>query len=57
MGCGEGGTITKPLVNVLHLVDGHKPTMGYLYKAMDRAKEAICAIMRTGGVRGMRDNN
>ena len=34
-------TINEPLVKVLRLVDGHKPTMGYLYEAMDRAKEAI----------------
>ena len=31
-----------PLVRVLHLVDNErKPVMGYIYKAMDRAKEAI----------------
>lgn len=28
-------------MKVLYLVDGNKPTMGYLYEAMDRAKEAI----------------
>ncbi|XP_010480732.1 PREDICTED: uncharacterized protein LOC104759520 [Camelina sativa] len=34
--------LTKPLVKVLRLVDGErKPAMGYIYKAMDRAKEAI----------------
>jgi hypothetical protein len=33
--------INEPLVKVLCLVDGEKPTMGYLYEAMDRAKEAI----------------
>ena len=33
--------ITEPLVKVLRLVDGEKPAMGYLYEAMDRAKEAI----------------
>ena len=33
--------ISEPLVKVLHLVDGGRPTMGYLYEAMDRAKEAI----------------
>jgi hypothetical protein len=38
-----GGAISEPLVKVLRLVDGDKPTMGYLYEAMDRAKEAICA--------------
>lgn len=31
-----------PLVHVLRMVDGkEKPPMGYIYKAMDRAKEAI----------------
>ena len=35
--------INKPLVKVLCLVDGDKPTMGYLYEAMDRAKESIRA--------------
>jgi hypothetical protein len=30
--------ISKPLVKVLQLVDGDKPTTGYLYEAMDRAK-------------------
>nr|XP_016514653.1 PREDICTED: uncharacterized protein LOC107831404 [Nicotiana tabacum] len=36
--------IGGPLVNVLRLVDGEqKPPMGYLYEAMDRAKEAIQA--------------
>ena len=34
-------TVTEPLVKVLRLVDGEKPAMGYLYEAMDRAKEAI----------------
>jgi hypothetical protein len=33
--------ISEPLVKVLLLVDGEKPTMGYLYEAMDRANEAI----------------
>ena len=33
---------TGPLVRVLRLVDGEKkPAMGYIYEAMDRAKEAI----------------
>eukprot|EP00253_Pinus_taeda_P032362 PITA_32362 len=36
-------TITEPLVKVLRLIDGEKPTMGYLYEAMDRAKESIRA--------------
>ncbi|XP_057964619.1 uncharacterized protein LOC131155470 [Malania oleifera] len=34
--------LTGPLVRVLRLVDGEKkPAMGYIYEAMDRAKEAI----------------
>ena len=32
--------ISEPLVRVLCLVDGdEKPSMGYLYEAMDKAKE------------------
>ena len=34
-------SVSEPLVRVLRLVDGDKPTMGYLYEAMDRAKETI----------------
>ncbi|TYK04958.1 hypothetical protein E5676_scaffold143G001770 [Cucumis melo var. makuwa] len=34
--------VSSPLVRVLRLVDGEKkPPMGYIYEAMDRAKEAI----------------
>lgn len=33
--------VSKPLVKVLLLVDNDKPAMGYLYKAKDKAKEAI----------------
>eukprot|EP00253_Pinus_taeda_P002252 PITA_02252 len=33
--------VTEPLVRVLRMVDGDKPTMGYIYEAMDLAKEAI----------------
>nr|XP_018623565.1 uncharacterized protein LOC104088053 isoform X2 [Nicotiana tomentosiformis] len=34
--------VGNPLVTVLRLVDGErKPPMGYIYEAMDRAKEAI----------------
>jgi hypothetical protein len=40
-GVGEVCTISEPLVKVLRLVDDKKPAMGYLYEAMDRAKEAI----------------
>jgi hypothetical protein len=31
------------------LVDGDKPAMGYLYRAMDRAKESICAYYEDKG--------
>ncbi|KAF8402529.1 hypothetical protein HHK36_010614 [Tetracentron sinense] len=42
--------ITAPLVRVLRLVDGEKkPPMGYIYEAMDRAKEVIKEAM--GGQR------
>jgi len=40
-GVEEVCNITEPLVKVLRLVDGDKPAMGYLYEAMDRAKEAV----------------
>jgi hypothetical protein len=43
VGVEEVVSIREPLVKVLQLVDGDKPTMGYLYEAMDRAKEAIRA--------------
>ena len=34
--------VIGPLVRVLRLVDNErKPAMGYIYEAMDRAKEAI----------------
>ena len=34
--------VVLPLVKVLRLVDGDaKPAMGYIYEAMDRAKEEI----------------
>eukprot|EP00253_Pinus_taeda_P036589 PITA_36589 len=42
-GVQEVCAVTEPLVKVLRLVDGDKPAMGYLYEAMDRAKEAIRA--------------
>lgn len=36
--------VAEPLVNVLKLVDGEqKAAMGYIYEAMDRAKERIAA--------------
>ena len=40
-GVEEVCTLSEPLVKVLRLVDGDKPAMGYLYEAMDRAKETI----------------
>jgi hypothetical protein len=48
-GVEEVCAISEPLVKVLHLVDGDKPTMGYLYEAMDRAKESICAYYEDKG--------
>eukprot|EP00253_Pinus_taeda_P033662 PITA_33662 len=33
--------VTESLVRVLRMVDGDKPAMGYIYEAMDLAKEAI----------------
>jgi len=42
-GVEEVCAILEPFVRILWLVDGYKPTMGYLYEAMDRAKEVICA--------------
>lgn len=45
--------ISEPLVKVLQLVDGDKPTMGYLYKAMHRAKEAIRAYYVDKGDEGL----
>lgn len=39
--------LTGPLVKVLRMVDGEtKPAMGYIYEAMDIAKEAIAKIFR-----------
>ena len=45
--------ISEPLVRVLWLVDGDKPAMGYLYEAMDRAKEAIRAYYEDKGDEGL----
>ncbi|GJM91421.1 hypothetical protein PR202_ga07787 [Eleusine coracana subsp. coracana] len=40
--CQHVVMVTEPLVRVLRLVDGdEKPCMGYLYEAMDKAKENI----------------
>ncbi|XP_057867689.2 uncharacterized protein LOC131074956 [Cryptomeria japonica] len=33
--------VSEPLVRVLQMVDGDHNSMGYLYEAMDKAKEAI----------------
>ena len=33
--------VSEPLVRMLWMVDGDKPAMGYIYEAMDQAKEAI----------------
>ena len=39
--------VFEPLVKVLRLVDGDdKPTMGFIYEAMDRAKQAIMENVR-----------
>ena len=39
--------VFEPLDKVLRLVDGNnKPTMGFIYKAMDRAKQAIMENVR-----------
>ena len=35
--------VTEPLVSLLRTADGEKPSMGYIYEGMDRAKEAIRA--------------
>eukprot|EP00253_Pinus_taeda_P002491 PITA_02491 len=52
-GVEEVCAISEPLVKVLRLVDGEKPVMGYLYEAMDRAKEAICAYYADKGDEGL----
>jgi hypothetical protein len=39
--------VIEPLVQVLRMVDGdEKPSMGYLYEAMDKAKESIKKRLR-----------
>ena len=45
-------TVCEPLVRILCLVDGDKPAMGYLYEAMDRAKEAINSYYEDKGDEG-----
>ena len=37
---------SEPLVIVLRMVDGDKPSMGFIYEAMDQAKEVIKARYR-----------
>jgi hypothetical protein len=51
-GVAEVCSVSEPLVKVLRLVDSDKPTMGYLYEAMDRAKEAIRAYYVGKGSHG-----
>jgi hypothetical protein len=38
--------ISEPLVKVLRIVDGEKLAMGYIYEAMDQAKEKIRATYK-----------
>ena len=51
-GVKEVCIINEPLVKVFRLVDGGKHTMGYLYEAMDRAKETIRAYIEDKGDEG-----
>jgi hypothetical protein len=46
--------MSEHLVKVLRLVDSDKPAMGYLYEAMDRAKEATRAYYVGKGSHGFR---
>ena len=39
--------VSEPLVKVLRIVDGDKNPMGFLYEAMDSAKEAIQHLYRS----------
>ena len=40
--CAHIVNVSEPLVRVLRLADSEeKPSMGYLYEAMDKAKETI----------------
>jgi len=45
-------SVSEPLVKVMRLVDSDKLAMGYLYEAMDRAKEAIQAYYVGKGSHG-----
>ena len=38
--------ITEPLVKVLRMLDGERMAMGYIYEAMDEAKEKIQEIYK-----------
>ena len=49
--------ISEPLVKVLRLVDGEKPAMGYLYEAMDRAKEVMHTYCEYKGRRDSMNNS
>jgi hypothetical protein len=51
-GVAEVCSVSEPLVKVLRLVDSDKPAMGYLYEAMDRAREAIRAYYVGKGSHG-----
>jgi hypothetical protein len=51
-GVVEVYSVSEPLVKVMRLVGSDKPTMGYLYEAMDRAKEAIRAYYVGKGSHG-----
>eukprot|EP00253_Pinus_taeda_P003488 PITA_03488 len=53
VGVEEVCAISEPLVRLLRLVDGDKPTMGNLYDAMDRAKVAIRAYYEDKGEEGL----
>ena len=45
--CQQIVKISEPLVRVLRLIDGdEKPSMGYLYEVMDKAKENIKARLK-----------
>ncbi|XP_024927992.3 uncharacterized protein LOC107412863 isoform X2 [Ziziphus jujuba] len=40
--CDQTAKVTKPLLSVLHLLDGEdKPFIGYMYNAMEKAKKSI----------------
>eukprot|EP00253_Pinus_taeda_P006302 PITA_06302 len=52
VGVQEVCAVTEPLVKVLRLVDGEKHAMGYLYEALDKAKESIWAYYDDKGDEG-----